>query len=77
MHDVLTGLPNHRALIATIDRELERARRTGRQFALLFLNLDHFKSIDGTAGHAAGDNALPNWGRRRRACDRYRRPLGW
>jgi len=62
MHDVLTGLPNHRALIAAIDQELERARRTGRQFALLFLDLDHFKAINDRLGHAAGDNTLHETG---------------
>jgi diguanylate cyclase (GGDEF)-like protein/PAS domain S-box-containing protein len=61
-HDVLTGLPNHRALVAAIDHELERSRRTARMFAVLFLDLDHFKALNDTLGHGAGDNALHETG---------------
>jgi diguanylate cyclase (GGDEF)-like protein/PAS domain S-box-containing protein len=61
-HDALTGLPNHRALIAAIDHELECTHRTKRQFALLFLDLDHFKALNDTLGHGAGDNALQETG---------------
>ncbi len=56
--DALTGLPNHRALVAAIDSELERSQRSVRGFALAFLDLDHFKALNDTLGHAAGDNAL-------------------
>ena len=57
-HDVLTGLPNHRALIGAIDHELERTRRNSRRFALAFIDLDHFKTLNDTLGHAGGDGAL-------------------
>jgi diguanylate cyclase (GGDEF)-like protein len=56
--DMLTGLPNHRSLSATIEREVARARRSGRPLALLFLDIDHFKALNDSAGHAAGDGAL-------------------
>ena len=61
-HDVLTGLPNHRALVAAIDHELERARRNGRRFALAFVDLDHFKALNDTLGHGVGDSALRETG---------------
>ena len=56
--DLLTGLPNHRAMAGLLESELERARRHGRPFAVLFLDIDHFKSINDFGGHAAGDAAL-------------------
>jgi two-component system cell cycle response regulator len=56
--DALTGLANHRALVAAIDHELERCRRSGGRFALAFLDLDLFKALNDTLGHAAGDRAL-------------------
>lgn len=61
-HDVLTDLPNHRALVAAIDDEIERARRSGRPLAVVFLDLDHFKALNDTLGHAAGDRALRETG---------------
>jgi diguanylate cyclase (GGDEF)-like protein len=56
--DPLTGLPNHRALISAIEQEIERSRRYGRTFTVLFLDLDHFKALNDTYGHHAGDGAL-------------------
>jgi diguanylate cyclase (GGDEF)-like protein len=56
--DSLTGVPNHRALGLTIRTELERARRYERPFALLFLDIDHFKQVNDRNGHAAGDTVL-------------------
>ena len=56
--DPLTGLPNHRALIAAIDSEIERAGRYTHSCALLFLDLDHFKQLNDRHGHAAGDATL-------------------
>lgn len=56
--DPLTDRPNHRALVAALDHELERAHRYGRPCALLFLDLDHFKALNDTYGHAVGDAAL-------------------
>lgn len=56
--DPLTGLPNHRAMVAALDAEMERAHRYGRPFSVLFLDIDHFKAINDGLGHAAGDAAL-------------------
>lgn len=56
--DALTGLPNHRAMMQILDKELERSRRYGRPYAVLFVDLDHFKALNDSCGHAAGDAAL-------------------
>jgi diguanylate cyclase (GGDEF)-like protein len=56
--DPLTGLPNHRAVISAIEQEIERSRRYARKFAVLFLDVDHFKALNDTYGHHAGDDAL-------------------
>lgn len=56
--DQLTGLPNRRALDGQLAEELRRARRDGRPLALLMVDIDHFKQVNDTHGHAAGDVAL-------------------
>lgn len=56
--DPVTALPNHRALIARLDQELERAHQYHRSCSILFLDLDHFKALNDGYGHAAGDAAL-------------------
>ncbi len=60
--DPLTDLPNHRALHAAIEQEIERARRLGRSCSLLFLDLDHFKGLNDTYGHPVGDATLRELG---------------
>lgn len=56
--DELTGLGNRRAISQRLPGLLEDARRTGRPVALLLLDLDHFKRINDTVGHLAGDRVL-------------------
>ncbi|MFL5698107.1 MAG: diguanylate cyclase, partial [Ktedonobacteraceae bacterium] len=56
--DPVTELPNHRALLARLDQELERAQRYERACSILFLDLDHFKALNDGYGHTAGDAVL-------------------
>ena len=57
-HDTLTGLPNRAQLVERLDQTLALARRQGRGAAILFLDLDHFKTINDSLGHGAGDALL-------------------
>jgi two-component system, cell cycle response regulator len=63
-HDVLTGLSNRGAVLEVFNRELERSRRTRVPMAVLMLDLDHFKRINDTHGHLAGDAVLKEAARR-------------
>ncbi len=56
--DALTGQPNRRALDALLAQQAELARVAGRPFALLLLDVDHFKLINDTHGHGVGDDVL-------------------
>lgn len=56
--DAVTGLPNHRAIMTRIGEELSRAGRAQLPFAVLFVDLDHFKHVNDTWGHRAGDAVL-------------------
>lgn len=57
-HDPLTGVLNRRAILALADQEVARAKRSGSGFALLQIDIDHFKRINDAHGHPCGDAAL-------------------
>ena len=65
--DVLTNLPNHRALQSLLEQECERARRFGHSLSLLFFDGDRFKRVNDTYGHAVGDVVLRELGERARS----------
>ncbi|HTX08199.1 MAG TPA: EAL domain-containing protein [Solirubrobacteraceae bacterium] len=64
LHDQLTGLPNRALFLDRLGVALERARRSGAQLAVLFLDFDNFKQINDSRGHAAGDRLLAIIGER-------------
>ena len=90
--DSLTGLHNRRAFEEMIQREVQLAARDNTPLTLLMMDLDHFKQLNDTWGHALGDRALRTFGGvlltvtgnprrggapgRRRVCDSASRPLG-
>lgn len=57
-HDVLTDLPNRRRFMDRLDQAIARAHRNEVGFALLFIDVDHFKGFNDRYGHAAGDAVL-------------------
>ena len=57
-HDFLTDLPNRATFIEDLARAIASARRDGKSFAVVYLDLDHFKDVNDTLGHPAGDLLL-------------------
>lgn len=57
-HDELTGTLNRRSLMAALEREHSRSERSGTSFSLAMIDLDHFKRVNDSYGHAIGDKVL-------------------
>lgn len=69
-HDSLTGLPNRRAFEERLDQAIARARRSKQTLAVLYVDLDGFKSINDQYGHAIGDQLLMEVSSRLQSCVR-------
>lgn len=70
LHDPLTGLPNRMLMADRLETAIAEAGRGAEQFALMFVDLDHFKRINDLFGHGAGDEVLLAVARRLRQCIR-------
>jgi diguanylate cyclase (GGDEF)-like protein len=74
--DTVTGLPNRALLADRLAQELARARRSSQEFAVLLFDLDGFKDVNDTWGHAAGDRVLAAVAERARRCVRASDTVG-
>ena len=69
-YDPLTDLPNRRLFVEYLNLAMAEARRNSRKLAVLFLDLDHFKTINDTLGHETGDKLLKEVAQRLKSCIR-------
>ncbi|MDR7238783.1 PAS domain S-box protein [Neobacillus drentensis] len=63
-HDSLTGIPNRRLFNERLEQTLKEAKRYGRKFAIMYMDMDNFKQINDTMGHDAGDELLKQFSNR-------------
>ena len=75
-YDILTGLPNRALFYATLTKTLAQACDSGWPVAILFIDLDHFKNVNDTLGHAIGDELLVQFSNRLVQCVRIRDTVG-
>jgi len=75
-HDTLTGISNRGAVLEVLAREHSRHTREGGSFGIILMDLDHFKEVNDTYGHPAGDSVLREASRRMTACIRAYDVLG-
>jgi diguanylate cyclase (GGDEF)-like protein/PAS domain S-box-containing protein len=75
-HDQLTGLPNRALVLDRLTEVLVDAEKSERRVAVLFCDVDHFKEINDTLGHAAGDQLLTEIGRNLASTARHRDIVG-
>ncbi|WP_280153401.1 EAL domain-containing protein [Piscinibacter sp. XHJ-5] len=68
LHDALTGLPNRRLFNRLLDQAISQSLRYHRKLAVMFVDLDHFKQINDTLGHEAGDKLLQQAAQRLKDC---------
>lgn len=61
--DSITGLPNHSAVLSALEGTIVKAQGRNENCAVCFVDLDHFKAVNDTYGHAAGDSVLKEMGR--------------
>jgi diguanylate cyclase (GGDEF)-like protein/PAS domain S-box-containing protein len=67
-HDILTGLPNRSLINQRLDHALAQAKRSKKQLGIMFVDLDRFKTINDSQGHAAGDAVLRQVAARLSSC---------
>ncbi len=66
-HDALTGLPNRLLFLSILEQRLAQAKRQGTSIAVVFIDLDHFKSVNDSLGHTVGDELLKAFAARLKA----------